>query len=329
MTPRVTLMFPGQGAQHRRMAAGLYRHEPVFTEVLDETLAAYGDQGAMLRALWLNPDPAVSIDATVPAQGLLFAVDYALGRMVLSWGVRPAVLLGHSVGEVVAATIAGVFDPAEICALLVERTKRLADGPAGGMLAVAATPSELACYLDDHIQVGAHNARRQTVLAGPEQALAAVQKQLCADGYVCRPIAAQTPFHSSAIAGLAEETALLFASIRLQPPKIPVLSAYTGHFLSAEEARNPDYWAIQPAEPVLFWPTLQTLLASGDHLLIEAGPSQGLSTAVRTHPSVRAGRTTVFPVLPPRQGRPEADRSAVRAVRAQLANQGLLTTEPV
>lgn len=155
----VALLFPGQGAQYPRMAAGLYGHYAAFTAVMDRAFQLLGDQGPALRADWLSQAPSVRYDDVTQAQPLLYAVNCALGQQVLSWGVEPAVLLGHSVGEMAAATLAGVFGFTTGMTLMRDRMTVFAQTPPGGMLAVAASVDEVGPYLDgSEVAVAAVNA---------------------------------------------------------------------------------------------------------------------------------------------------------------------------
>jgi acyl transferase domain-containing protein len=157
------LLFPGQGAQYPRMAAGLYGHEPVFTAAMDAVFTVLGERGTRLRAEWLSGDEDVPLDDGTRAQPLLFAVGYALGRMVLGWGVRPTALLGHSVGELVAATLAGVFSLPDAVRMMNARIGAVVATPPGGMLAVAAGAQELLPYLghpDVAVAASTRRARR-------------------------------------------------------------------------------------------------------------------------------------------------------------------------
>ncbi|WP_370942144.1 acyltransferase domain-containing protein [Amycolatopsis sp. cg5] len=316
----VALLFPGQGAQHTRMAAGLYQREAVFTETMDDLFALLGAEGARLRADWLAERPLVPIDESARAQPLLFAVGYALGRQVLSWGVRPVALLGHSIGEMAAVTLAGVFTPADALRLVVDRVARVADAPPGGMLAVAATVEDLDPVLEVHpdVVVGAVNAPRQTVLAGLAEPLLMVAQALRDKGFTCRTVPATSPFHSPALGFTVPGSARAFAGVPVRAPEIPVYSAYTAGRLGEREIGDPGFWASHPVAPVLFRPALDALLADGDHLLAEAGPGQGLAKLARNHPAVRSGRSAVVALLPPRPGPPEADVAALRLAEERL-----------
>ncbi|MCX4766681.1 acyltransferase domain-containing protein [Streptomyces sp. NBC_01275] len=318
----VALLLPGQGSQHRRMAAGLYGHEPVFTAAMDEFFDAAGPEGGPLREDWLAERPVTDIDHVTRSQPLLFAVDHALGRLVLSWGVRPAALLGHSIGELASAALAGVFRPRDVTGLVLDRVRRLAAAPPGGMLAVAASTAEVTPYLSGDVVVGAVNAPRQTVLAGPDGPLEKIDRTLREAGFVCRRVPSLSAFHSPVLEPACRGAAELFAAVEKRPPTVPVHSAYTAAPLTRADIDDPAFWARQPVAPVLFWPALEGLLATGDHLLVEVGPGQGLSQLARRHPAVRRGSSAVVSLLPARPGSAEADRAAVAAAAAGIAEAG-------
>lgn len=324
----VVLMFPGTGAQHPRMAAGLYRREPVFTAAVDAVLGELGAEGEAVRADWLADVPAVPLEADARSAPLLFAVDYAVGRLVESWGVRPAAYVGHSMGEFAAATLAGVFRLEDAVRLLWDRVERQRATPVGGMTAVAAARHEVAGYLGAGVVVGAVNGPRHTVLSGPEAPLRAVEERLASDGRTFRRLATRTPYHSPALAPLVPGGAALVAGMPLSAPRTRLYSAYTAGPLREREALAPAFWAAQPTAPVLFWQTLDRVLRDDDRLLVEAGPSHSLSVLARSHPAVRSGGSTVAATLPPRAQGPRADRLSLRALRAWLRAEGALPVPP-
>ncbi|MFE3019775.1 acyltransferase domain-containing protein [Streptomyces sp. NPDC059256] len=317
------LLLPGQGSQHLRMAAGLFGTEPVFTAAMGEVFTALGTEGDRLREDWLSERPAVELDHVTRSQPLLFAVDHALGRLVLSWGVRPGAVLGHSIGELAGAVLAGVFALPDAVALVRERIRLLGDGPPGGMLAVAAAPEEVEPFLGGDVVIGAYNAPRQTVLAGPDPALEKVHAALLEADFTCRRVPSLSPFHSPALAPAVEGSADLIAALPVRPPRITLHSCYTALPLRPDEVADPEYWAAQPVAPVRFWPALDALLTDGDAVLVEAGPGQGLAQLARRHPSVRAGRSVVVSLLPARPGPPERDRASVAAAREALIGLGV------
>ncbi|GAA2676989.1 acyltransferase domain-containing protein [Actinoplanes palleronii] len=299
----IALLMAGQGAQHHGMAVELYGREPVFSAVMDEFFELMGAPGRRLRTDWLADRPAVSLDDAGTAQPLLFAIGYALGRALHARGCPPVALLGHSVGELAAAALAGVLDLPGAAAVMLARSVVMATAPPGGLLAVSATPAELAPYLGvagepGSVVIGARNAPRQTVLAGPEPRLSDVERELRAAGLVSRRVGARQPFHCPAVADQARAFATAFEALPLGSPAVPIWSTRTGRVVDREQAGRPEFWAGQLSAPVLFWPALDALLTGGDYTLVDAGPGQGLSMLARRHPAVRAGRSTVVPLLP-------------------------------
>ena len=318
--PPTALLFPGQGAQQPGMGVGLYHAHPGFRHRMDEVLELWRDRGLDLRADWLAARPGPEADRLDVAQPLLFSLDWALGRTVLDAGVRPAALLGHSVGEVAAATLAEVFDLAGAVRVMADRIAQLAGTPPGGMLAVVASPDEMAPYTTDEVVVGAVNGPRQVLLAGPEDGLRLADGKLRADGFTCRRARALNPFHSPVLTEAALRGLPLLASVRPNPPRLPLYSAYTAGLLSAERARDTRFWALQPASPVLFGPALDTLLAERDVVLVEAGPGQGLTALARRHPRVTRGASEAVALLPARPADPDTEYAAFERALAGLVS---------
>lgn len=321
-TRRVALLFPGQGAQYPRMAAGLYGRVDVFTSIMDKAFAALGDVGETVRAEWLGTVRSPLFDDVSRAQPLLYAVNYALGRMVLDWGVEPAALIGHSVGEMVAATLAGVLDFADGMTLMRDRVRQYTDTPPGGMLAVAASVAYVEPLLSGRLAIAAVNAPQQTMVAGASADLAALGDTLRARNVTCLPVRARNAFHSPEVADAAERSIDAWRSVRLAVPEWPIYSTHLGAVLRPQEATDPVFWARQPTMTVLFWPTLDLLLHSEDLLLVEVGPGQGLTMIARRHPAVADGRSDAVPLLPVRPSGPTADQDAVRAAAERIAREG-------
>lgn len=218
----VVLMFPGTGAQHPRMAAGLYRREPVFTAAVDAVLGELGAEGEAVRADWLADVPAVPLEADARSAPLLFAVDYAVGRLVESWGCGPRRTWGTAWG-VRRRDARGVFRLEDAVRLLWDRVERQRATPVGGMTAVAAARHEVAGYLGAGVVVGAVNGPRHTVLSGPEAPLRAVEERLASDGRTFRRLATRTPYHSPALAPLVPGGAALVsrhAALRSPHPSL-------------------------------------------------------------------------------------------------------------
>lgn len=319
----VALLFPGQGAQQPGMAVGLYRADPAFAAHVDVVLALWGAEGRAVRRDWLAAEPAVPLDDLRRAQPLLFAVDWALGRMVLGWGVRPDALLGHSVGELAAAVLAGVFDLADAAEVMEDRIRRIAGSPPGGMLAVAAAPAQIEPLLGAGVVVGAVNGPRQVVVAGAREPLAEAEARLRAAGFVCRRARTLSAFHSPVVAQASALGLPLLRGMRLRAPVLPLYSGYTADLLAADQAADPEFWAGQPAAPVRFAAALDRVLATGPMLLVEAGPGQGLTMLAKRHRGVAAGASAAVALLPARPAPGDAEPAAVRAVRRALEARGV------
>ncbi|MCD2463414.1 acyltransferase domain-containing protein [Streptomyces sp. NPDC056460] len=308
MSRRTVLLLPGQGAQRERMAAGLYEAVPEFAAPMDSFLAALGPEGARLREEWLRPAPNPSLDDALVSQPLLFGVGYALGRCVTALsGHAPDVLLGHSVGELAAAALAGVFSPEDAAQVMAARRTALAGRTGGGMLAVGAAVADVEPLLTPGAAVAAVNGPRQTVLAGPSDALARTSERLAAAGMVVRALRSGHAFHSPSLAGAAETYARALSHVPLRAPEGALLSTRTARWLRAEEATDPAFWAGQLALPVLYWPALRALLdgtpdgtpdGPGTGLvLLDASADRSLTAPARRHPSVRSGASVVVPLL--------------------------------
>ena len=316
--PRVGLLFPGQGSQHPRMAAGLYGHDETFTTVMDETFALFEADGPPLREQWLAERPSPMYDDVTVAQPLLYAVNHGLGRVVLSWGVRPVGLVGHSVGEFVAATLAGVLSLKDGVRLMRARMCQFAQTPPGGMLAVAATVEQVRDLLGDGVHLAAVNAARQLLLAGESRHLERARAILADRGVVCRDARARQAFHSPAVAPAVTASLPDWRTVALQPPQLPLHSAYLDGPLADEQALDPVFWARQPERTVYFAAALERLLAVGVDVLIVAGPGAGLSALARRHRAVHAGGCRVIPLLPDSSGA-DGDRQNLSDARARLA----------
>ena len=320
--PRVVLTFPGQGAQHARMAAGLYGVSMSFTSTMDHAFEAFGPTGRTLREGWLADTPPATFDDISYAQPLLYAVNCAMGTMLTTAGLRPDALLGHSVGELAAATLAGVFTFDSGLRYLSEYIDVYRHAPPGGMLAVAASPRDIEAHLVPGVVIGAVNAPRQVLLSAAEEDLADVEVALRAAGMTCARARALQPFHHPVMRDVVAGHTNVLTRPPLYPPHTTLYSAYTGQELHDDLATNWQFWTGQPAEPVLFGPTVEQLLSGGPHILVEAGPGQSLTALARRTPAVTRGDAEALAMLPARAGEPDADVESVRASLKRLATHG-------
>jgi phthiocerol/phenolphthiocerol synthesis type-I polyketide synthase E len=283
----VVLLFPGQAAQYPRMAAELYGVDQTFTRAVDTCLDQFREHGHDLREDWLS---GAELTDTSMAQPLLFAVQYALARMWLGWGVEPAVVLGHSLGELAAAAVAGVFTLPDAVRVVAARAQAMAELPTGAMLAVATDPQTLDRALPDGLPgavvVAVVNGPRQTVLSGPSDQILAVAEGLRRHGVAGQVLATSHAFHSPAMAPARDRVADVLRGVTLHEPTIPMLSASTGGPVG-EAAVDPAFWSEQVTGQVRFDRVLDHLLAT-PHLLVEVGPGRALTGLARRHPAAGA-----------------------------------------
>jgi acyl transferase domain-containing protein/NADP-dependent 3-hydroxy acid dehydrogenase YdfG/acyl carrier protein len=304
-SPRpVCLLFPGQGSQHVAMARGVYRSVPAFARAFDGWLDRLDSPDLPLRDCWLGAaEGGADITDTAFAQPLLFAVEAALAQLWQDAGVRPVALLGHSVGELVAATVAGIFTPDDAAALVLARARAMRDLSAGGgMLAVAATEDAVSDLLHGTLTVAVVNEPEQVVLSGSTGDLDRVTDTLAARGITSKRLRTSGAFHTPMLRDAAAAFERAFAGIAGKPPAVPVYSAATGRPITADEAADPSFWARQLVTPVRFADALDALVDSGDGMLLETGPGRVLTGLARRHERVRRGEFAAVPTLPQRGG---------------------------
>jgi amino acid adenylation domain-containing protein len=286
----VVFLFPGQGAQHPGMGRGLYAAEPVFRATLDaclEILAPLLPGVDLLRLLHPRPEEtaaaAARLQETALAQPLLFAVEVALARMWMAWGIEPAAMLGHSLGEYVAACVAGVFTLEDGLALVAERARLMQTLPRGAMLAVPLPEEEVRELLAaaGDLALAAVNAPALSVVSGPAAAVETLAEELAGRGLAPRRLHTSHAFHSVVMDAVVGPFGEALAGVRLAPPERPYLSNLTGSWIEPAQATDPGYWLRHLREPVRFAAALRELAADPDRVLLEVGPGRGLATLVR------------------------------------------------
>lgn len=316
MSASVVFLFPGLGNHHVEMGLGLYRSEPVFREELDRcaallrphlgleltsvlypggTSSAVAPSSAapagafdlrrMLGRDSAQPSPAAQrLNETWLAQPAVFAVEYALARLLMRRGFVPDKLIGYSLGEYVAACVAGVISLEDALAVVSVRARRIQDLPPGAMLAVPLAASQVGGLLGPELSISAINGAELCVVAGPPLAVQRLQQQLEAEQVACRRIPTTHAFHSSTMRVISDELAEQMLGVRLAAPRIPYVSNVTGGWISLAEASDPGYWTRHLCETVRFSDGLATLLADGPVTVLEVGPGQALSSVVQQHP---------------------------------------------
>ncbi len=284
----VAFMFPGQGAQYPGMAAGLYKGEPVARRAIDRCSDLLEPAlGSDLRRVLFpgvrgRKQAAETLRNTRWAQPALFTVEYAIAELLRSWGIQPAALIGHSVGEFVAAVLSGVMSLEDALAVIARRGQLISSLPQGSMLAVMAPVEEVEPFVGGDVSLAAVNAPGLTVLSGPAAAIESVEASLGGLEIAARRLHTSHAFHSSMMDPILAEFEGLVSEIELSQPTIPFVATLTGEWADGS-VRDPGYWSAQLRSTVRFADGLQAMLASDspvgrDPVLLEVGPGRTLAT---------------------------------------------------
>lgn len=290
---KVALLLPGQGSQQALMGISLYGHDPVYTTAFLRVLAL-SKHGRKAHKQWKT---GKCIDDTEYAQPLIFATDYALSQMVISWGVKPSLFIGHSAGELVAAVLAESLTLRQGVRIMDDRVDHAPYAPRGGMVAVACSAQAIVPHLVDGVDIAADNAPRQIMIAGPDKALEEVTSGLDNEGLAYSVVPANTPFHSEAMESVARRHLAICQATEWRTPKTPVISGYLGEYLTKENINHPEFWAQQVQKRVNFRTALLKAFEHGNWLFIEAGAGITLTSFAKRTPQVRSGDSAAVSLL--------------------------------
>lgn len=300
--PSVVFLFPGQGSQYVGMGRALYERDDLFRAAIDDAAASLAPVlGDDLRAV-LYPEGGASDAAaerlrqTEWTQTALFVVELALAEQWLRWGVEPVALVGHSLGEFVAATLAGVFSREDALRLVALRGRLMQQQPPGTMITVRAPADTLRRRLSGQLAVASDNAPNLSVLSGPADEVEALSQQLTTERIACRPLHTSHAFHSAMMEPVLGPLGEAIDKTRLSRPKRPIVSTATGTWLTDAEATSPGYWTSHLRKTVLYGPAARTLLATPGRIYVEVGPRNTLVTLLRQQ-SAEAKQATAVPSL--------------------------------
>jgi len=307
--PPVIFMFPGQGSQYIDMGLGLYQRAPVFRREMDrcfEILKPLLEQDAkgVLYPLYRSNGSYrsyISIDQTDIAQPLLFCIEYALAKLLMSLGIEPYAMIGHSIGEYTAACLAGVFSLEGALKIAAIRGKLMRQMPTGSMLSVPLPEDELKPLLNEKISLAAVNSTSRCVVSGESSAIGAFKSKLQEMGYESSLLHTSHAFHSAMMDPILTEFQTQINSIGLNKPQIPYISNITGHWIKAEDATDTGYWAKHIRITVRFSKGIETLLEKEHAVFIEVGPGDTLSTFVRHHENRKTSHSVLHTLRHPKQ----------------------------
>jgi acyl transferase domain-containing protein/acyl carrier protein len=289
--PSVTFLFSGQGSQYVGMGAGLYRDEPAFREQVDLCSEALEPLLGIRLSEVLYPsgrsgeEAGAALDETWLAQPALFVVEYALARVLSGWGIRPQAMLGHSLGEYVAACLAGVYSLEDALGLVAERGRLMQGMSPGGMLAVSLSEEWARDFADGRLSLAAVNAPAICVLSGELGPIENAGQQLQREGVACSRLRTSHAFHSWMVEPILDAFAARVARVHMAEPCIPFVSNVTGRWATAAEVTDPSYWAGHLRRTVRFADGLATVLAEPDQVLVEIGPGRVLAGLSKGHPA--------------------------------------------
>lgn len=303
----ITFMFPGQGSQYVNMAGEIYQTETKFREIVDNCCAILIKYlGIDLRSLIYPQESqgeaaAEKLKQTDIAQPALFVIEYALARLWMSWGITPQAMIGHSIGEYVAACIAGVMSLEDALILVANRGKLMQQMAAGIMLSVHLPEAEVKTLLNEELSLASSNAPSLCVVSGTDNAIDNLQKLLIAKGVECRRLHTSHAFHSHMMEPALEPFIKMANKIKLNAPQIPFISNVTGTWITAEQATDVNYWAQHLRQTVQFSAGISTLLEDPNCILLEVGPGRTLSTLVKQHSGQQRGQVALTCLRHPKE----------------------------
>lgn len=285
----ISFMFPGGGAQHTNMGIGLYENEPVFQQAVDKCVDILKTKHNLDLREVLFPNQVIKLSEPLEnplhAIALLFTIEYSTAQLWMSYGIRPKEMIGHSLGEYVAACIADVFSLEDALSMVVKRGELFQTLPPGGMLSIPMSPKEVEPFMNKNISFAAINKPDHCVVSGSVKAIDRIKEKLNAKEIHSTRLHIRVAAHSLEVEPILKEFEAFLQKIKYNEPQIPIISNLTGTWGKAENIASPKYWVKHLRQTVLFAEGVETLLEQKDRILLEVGPGQTLSTFARQHPA--------------------------------------------
>ncbi|EAZ91774.1 type I polyketide synthase [Crocosphaera chwakensis] len=283
----IVFMFTGQGSQYINMGRDLYETETIFRETCDQCFAILKPHvnGDLKQIIYSDTDnietASQQLQETALTQPALFIIEYALAKLWISWGITPKAMIGHSIGEYVAACLANVFSLEDALMLVANRGKMMQKMPSGTMLSVNLSAEDIEPFLDKNLALAAINSPNLCVVSGDLQAIDNLEKKLTENRINCRRLHTSHAFHSSMMEPIVNPFTELVKTVSLNTPTIPFISNVTGNWINDAEATAPIYWGRQLRQPVKFYPGMSKLLEQGSSIFLEVGPGRTLNSLTR------------------------------------------------
>ena len=299
----IAFLFPGQGAQYLQMGKALYEHEDVFKEAVDRCAEILQEKFHFDIRTIIYPE-SNTIEAeniikdTQYTQPALFVIEYALSQLWIHWGIKPTLLCGHSVGEFVAAHLAGIFTLKDALLLVAVRGKLVSDLPGGSMLSVRTSFEELSQILPEELSVAAVNSDQLCVVSGEDKDVEAFAKVLEKKEIPNRSLLTSHAFHSTMMDPVLKDFEAEVRKTKLNAPQLPLISTVTGKRLSDAEATDPQYWTEHLRATVHFSEAMETALELEDILFLEVGPGRALTTLSQQKKKAKSTTSISSLVLP-------------------------------
>jgi acyl transferase domain-containing protein len=304
---RVAMMFSGQGTQYAGMGLGLYRSEKVFRQEVDRSAELLQPHlGFDLREALYPPEDRITeadekLTQTFITQPALFVIEYALARWFQSLGVEADAMIGHSIGEYVAACLSGVFSLEDALRVVAARGSLMQGLPGGAMLAVQIDEKGLQPWINERVSLAASNGPSLCVISGPHEAIDAAQAELTERNIGCRRLHTSHAFHSSMMEPILQPFIRQLEKVSLKAPQVPYISNVTGAWITEAEATSPEYWARHLRQPVRFSAGMAELVKDPTRMMLEIGPGQTLCTLVRQRPDRPAANMLAPSLRPPQE----------------------------